>query len=527
MQLEYGATYQLSNIPFKHEAVESLDAMDYLGGGGINPRFIDEQYGGYWYAPTSPSAIFGTRSSRKDGRNRYTFWTEQQLLLQRDSARFLSEADPLAVGVLGQLCNFTVGEGAQVTAITKNRRKRNEPAERAVQARIDAFKERMAMECGHAQTFEEWCREYFQTAVVDGEKIDRIYCTRQGAITRRIEPEQVTQPPGGTDQEGWHLGVHCEPGDVTKRLGFHITYAPGEIRGEYVDARDVCFYKRNSPVTAVRGVSDFFPVTDDLADIGRLIDGIRVGAKVKSKIVFIRSVKGTTQQGMEDFVRKTADNAPAPPSRVPGSGRNDKTRETLPPGTAINAGDAVDFKTLPQGATDEYINAANFCIRNVLAVRWQIAEYMTNADASNNNFASLLASGGPPVRAFKSQQSPIAARIKMIIKRVLEYDIALGILPTGILDEIEIIVRFPSPVVNDPLAEAQVLDMMVQREVVSRRYWQESHGVDPDEENERIDQERERFGQMAQPLPNVFDKIASGGSEEDDHASRHTSGSGS
>lgn len=510
MRLEYGSAYQLANVPFAEprEAVESYDTMDYLGQRGAG--YMDDGYGGTWSLPSSPAALFGSRTSRRNGRNRYQFWTEFQLLLQRDGARFIADNDPLAIGVLGQLVNFTVGEEAQVSAAAKKgmpKNDSNDEATKLVQARIDAFKERMAIECGYAQTFEEWCREYAWTAIVDGEKIDRIYCTPSGAVVRRIESEQITQPPGGTDNDGWHMGVHCEAGDVTKRLGYYITHEPGELQGTYTEARDVCFYKRNTPVTVVRGVSDMMPVTDDLADIGRLIDGIRVGAKVKSKIAYIRSVKGATQQGLEDFVRKTADTAPASPTRTPGSGQNNKTRETLPPGTAVNAGDAVDFKTLPAGATNEYIDAANFCIRTVMAMRWQLPEYMVNADASNNNFASIMVAGGPSVRAFKANQSSIGARIKMIIRRVLELDIALGLLPMGILDVVDLVVRFPSPVIADPLADAQVKQIEVQGKARSLRSWQTAIGLDPDEEDQQIMQEQERLGQAAQPLPNVFADI--------------------
>lgn len=516
MQLEYGSSYQLANVPFTPagatQAVESYDMMDYLG---QRPSgYMDDGYGGSWSMPVSPMPILGSRNSRKNGRNRYQFWTEWQLLLQRDGARFIADNDPLAIGVIGQLVNFTVGEEAQVNAAVKKGQPKDDSTTEAVklvQGRIDAFKERMAAECGYSQTFEEWCREYAWTAIVDGEKIDRIYCTPSGAVTRRIESEQVTQPPGGTDNDGWHMGVHCAPGDVTKRQGYFITHEPGIMEGDYVESRDVCFYTRNTPVTVVRGVSDLMPVTDDLADIGRLIDGIRVGAKVKSKIAYIRSVKGTTQQGLEDFVAKTRDTSPAGPSRTPGSGRDGKTRETLPPGTAVNAGDAVDFKTLPAGATDEYINAANFCIRTVMAMRWQLPEYMVNADASNNNFASIMVAGGPSVRAFKANQSSIGARIKMIVRRVLELDMALGLLPMGILSVVDLVIRFPSPVIADPLADAQVKQIEVQGKARSLRSWQTSIGLDPDEEDQQIMLEQERLGQMAQPLPDVFGNIVNGG----------------
>lgn len=508
MQLEYGSTYQLSNVPFTHppapptSRTESYDAMDYLamGGGRYDPlNGYDLQAGLY------PSTILGSRTNRMYGRNRYQFWTERQLLLQRDAARWLGDNDPLAIGVINQLVNFTAGEECQVTASPKKGLDVDDGVLNLVQSRIEAFKERVMEETGGTQTFEEWCRAYCREAVIDGEKINRIYCTPRGGVVRQIDPEQVTQPPGGTDQEGWHMGVLCEKGDITKRLGYYVTYEPGGAQGELVESRDVVFYKRNTPETVVRGVSDLLPVTDDLADIGRLIDGIRVGAKVKSKIAYIRSLKGATQSVVEDFVRKTGDTLPgASPVNVAGSGKQQVTRETNPPGTVVNAGDNMQISMLPQGATQEYIEAANFCIRVVMAQRWGLPEYMVSADASNNNYASIMVAGGPSVRAFKANQSEIAARIRMIIVRVLEIDMALGKLPMGVLEAVQVVVKFPSPVISDPLAEAQVNQIHLQNEIISKEHWQANIGVDPGEMNEQIMQERERDGIMVAGLPDMM-----------------------
>lgn len=503
--MEFG-TYQLANIPFQREAKESLDQIDYLGlpNGG---RFLDDS--GYWYPIQRPSVIFGTRTSRKDGKNRYQFWNEWQLQQQRDAARFLADNDPLAIGVLGQLVNFTVGDEAQVVITPKKKAPQGtEQAAQIVQNRVDSFKERISVDSGYTTTFEEYCREYALTSIIDGEKYDRIYCTPDGAVVRRIEPEQITQPPGATDAQGWHLGVWCEPGDIAKRKAFYVTYAPGEVRGETVPVGEIFQYTRNTPSTVVRGVSDMMPVSDDLADIGRLIDGIRVGSKVKSKIAYLRSLKAGSQSIVEGFVAKTGDTNPPSPLVTPGSGRNGMTRETLPPGSIINVGDNVDFKTMPQGATQEYLEAANFCIRTVIGVRWNLPEYMINSDSSNNNYASLLAAGGPSVRAFKSNQSAIAARIRLIVKRVLEYDQMLGFLPLGILDNLDIVIKFPTPVVTDPLADAQVKSIELERKVRSRKSWQMASGLDPEEEDAQIMDDQEKFGQMATPLPELTDVLS-------------------
>lgn len=514
--LQFGQRYELAKMPNKR-ALESLDTIDYLG---LPDGRYGDQYG-RWYPISQPTPVFGSRNSRQYGRDRYSFWTEQQLLVQRDAARFLADNDPLALGMVGQLMNFTVGSSPQVIAVPKKLPgKTNEAngrqAAELVQKRIDAFTERMAVESGYTTTFSEYCREYCHSSVVDGEKWDRIFCTRQGAVVRRIEPEQVTQPPGGTDPDGWHLGVRCEPGDVQKRLGYWITYEPGMVRGEYVEARDVVFLKRNTPSTAVRGVSDFLSVTDDMADVGRLVDGIRVGAKVRSKIAYIRSFKGITQSNLEGWVGAQQDTQPTAPNSTPGAGRP-MTRETLPPGSVVNAGDVMEIKIPGQGAIDEYINAANFAIR-LLAARWQLQEFMANADASNNNYASLLAAAGPTVKAFEAQQEPIAVRLRMIIVRALEYDIALGFLPVGILEAVEVDVKLPSPAMNDPLATATINQMLVMAGVKAKSTWQTEVNLDPEEENQKILMEREQMGAMVQPLPEDGNTFGSEEQESGDNA---------
>lgn len=498
-----------SNMASALEALDWLDRWDI-----VRERYFDNSSTTPWFPLGFTPVIPGSRFNRADGRNRYTHWTEQQLLFQRDAARILDANDAIAQGVLLHIENFVVGKGATIVPRAREGIELSEAKLQLVKDRIKAFEDRLCDETGGTILWNEYQREFVRQAVVDGEMNTRVFPLNGGATIRTILPEQITQPPEHTEAQGWHMGVHCQPGDAVRRFGYWVTFEPGKTqRGEYVPAKWNVNYRRNVYGQVVRGVSDFFSVTGSLDDTQTLINAIRVGARVRAKIAYIEQLKDPAPGAVSNFANTMAGSGPESTFVNPLT-KQKQTIRRLPEGAVLTVGDNYEAKTLPQGQSIEQIAAAQFSLRMIMCVRWGLPEYMATADASNNNYASIMVAGGPAVRMFERNQGEFGERFKQIIHRVLEVDEAMGYLPVGICDAIDLQVEFPTPVISDPLQQSQVYEIEHRNKVTSTQTWQQVVGRDPKEEQANFEEElkRDPQAQMA-ALPGIADLMSGQGDQ--------------
>lgn len=423
---------------------------------------------GEWWLPAGGGSIpgIGGTANKVQGHDAYVFRTEQELRLQRDRARYIFATEPLAQAIVGHLRAFTVGCGFvyQVKEKKKFTDTLNTDFLEAMQQCIDDWIDK-----------EDWCareQELFNCQVVDGEWFLRIVKQRGEITVRRVEPEHITNPPGGTVYNGWYLGVNCDPHDAETVLGYYFHAYPHND-GQPLDVDEVIHFKDNVTRNVSRGVSSFFCLADDLDSTGKLIDNCRDGAAARARIAYIRSHKNTTPSAVNSFAA-----AQASASGTTSGGKSWRGKSSR--GTVeVDAGENMDISTMPSGDAEGYISAVGMMMR-VLGNRWGMPEFMVSGDASNNNYASILVSGGPFVRQIEYTQAKLKRVYKKLMEQVLKNGAKAGTFPVEMLEQVEIDVQAPSPVIQDKLVEAQTYDIEARNKVISPQEWAAKLGRDPE-----------------------------------------------
>jgi len=430
--------------------------------------FYDRYYAnGQWFLPMGGSVPgIGGTANKVQGQYAYVFRTEQELRLQRDRARSLYATEPMAQAIVGHLRAFTVGAGFVYKVIAKKN---------FIDSVAETYLQEMQDELDTWMERELWTereQELFDCQVIDGEWFLRLM-EAQGELTvRRLEPEHITNPPGGSVVNGWYQGVQCEVDDVETVVGYYYRAYPHND-GDLLDADEVIHFKPGVTRNVTRGVSDFFCLADDLDSTGKLVDNCRDGAAERAGYAFIRSHKSTTPNAVDDFAARMADSQ--------GTGSSGKVwRGKSSRGTkVVDAGENMEVTTMPTGDTDGHIAAVGMMMR-VLGNRWGMPEFMVSGDASNNNYSSILVSGGPFVRQIEMKQNSLKSRYKKLMTRVLEFGARKGNYPIELLEKIEVDVQAPSPVIQDKLVEAQTYDIEARNHVISPQEWAAKLGRDPD-----------------------------------------------
>lgn len=469
---------------------ESIGLLHALG--GVLNQFIDPTGGIYFNTNQGGGAYLGgMRDSKRFGRDRYLYWTEEQLTWFRNYCRWISKTVPFAIGLFGHLVSFTVKTGYQIEVEPKEDEDVDEGKLKAMKRRINDFKRRFEEESGgviHWAAFEQMCKEKVH---VDGELIFRLHPGPEGMRMRRVEPEQIKDPPNGNETNGWYYGVKCVPGDAFKRLGYWITREPGVFEGEYVDAEYVIHYRRNADDLTARGISDLLPVSDDLLQVDALMEAFRKGSTERAKIPYIRVHKEMTGSQIEQMAAALKDVDVV--NKITGA---PERAERTEPGTIVDCSDWTSVETMPAGNTDEAVNAWSACLRG-LAMRWGMPEFMATSDASNANYASTMMAGGPAVRMFEREQCTDGGHYSLLYRKVLRWDALLGEFGFNEedLEQVEIKVYGPSPVIVDELAQAQRFQIEKQEKVRSISDWQRQIGLDPEVMRAEVEEDLEAFPQ--------------------------------
>lgn len=428
--------------------------------------------GGEWWQPVSGIPMLGGTSNREHGRDTYGgFYTEQDLRFQRDAARLLFAREPVAKAIEGHLNAFVIGKGMSYKICPKKdftdeyNTPEGEKRLRQYQQAIDDWLDE--------QQWPEREQECYTCKVVDGEFF--LWVTmRAGKVTvRRLEPEHIQNPEGKTYLDGWYLGVKIDLKDAETPLAYG--YKPDGVAWQEIPTKQIIHFKANVTRNVSRGISDFYPVTDDLKSISQLLDNIRDGAMARAEIAYMWSVKNATPAAISAFADDKADR----------SWQNSVTRKTelskgQRSGKAVAHGDNVEFTTMPQGDVEGSVAALQASLRMV-GNRFCMPEYMVSADASNANYSSTQMAGTPFVRKVEIEQSLLKRPFKQILTMVMEQAVVKGIIPTSEFAKLDIEIECGSPVIEDEYQQAQMFDIMRRNGVISPQKWCMAKGLDYEE----------------------------------------------
>lgn len=478
---EAGRREALSKLKVK-ESLDSWEMFDFLR---------DRYYGnGQWYFPLSGMPAVGGTTNKIQGRNQYVFYTEQDLRFQRDAARILYASEPVAKAIEGNLNAFVIGKGMKYKLCLKKGYE-----EKAAEDQLQEYQQLLDQWMDEEQ-WPEREQECFTAKVVDGEFFLRVVKTKGRVRTIRIEPEHIQNPEGATFEDGWWLGVKYNPKDYETPLAYG--YKLYGQAWEEIPAEEIIHFKSNVSRNVSRGVSDFYPILDDLDSIAKLSDNMRAGATAQAEIAYMMSVKNATPDSINAFADEQAEVTLT--NSV--TGLEDKSRRSRP-GSVKYHGNNVEYTTMPQGASQGYIEVYANSMR-IVASAFCMPEYMLTSDASNANYSSTLVAGTPFYRYVEKLQNLLKRPFKQVMMRVLDDLYASTLIPTELRAYLDIDVTCDSPVVVDPLQDAQRRDIELRNGVISPQMWAMEQGRDPEKVQQQIDEWRDANMEAVQAQQGIF-----------------------
>lgn len=438
-------------------------------------------------------------SDRASGDFRPVFQTEWDLAAIRGIARFLAQS-AFGQGILGNLRNYIIHTGFDYAATA--RRGQNAPATLVhdVQRIIDTFLADNRWELDFEQ-------ELCDAEHIDGEVILALEQHADHVRVRRAEPAWLTEPAdtdylerrlSSASRLCWRYGIATDQADAAQVHGYFIQWNGDAQSWRFYSPRRVLHLKANTPRHVKRGLSDFYPVQNDLVGATELLQRMMKGAGIQASIaMIIEAVQGSGGLGIGDATNLGASlvrPASQSGSRLRGDGRYLAERIS-----DWSAGTIIDTKGKKfQAGPMAGAQAANF-VRVLSAglraagVRWNLPEHMISGDASNNNHASILESSSPFVRKIEAEQERLAKAYERLLWSVVRMQFESGRLNlrrygmnwTDLTTCVNVIVTGSSPAVRNRADEFQVDAQLHALGIVSSHSLATKYDWDPNEEQEK------------------------------------------
>lgn len=429
---------------------------------------------GEWWLPV------GQYETRPYGADVFTAVDEERLREVRNRSRFLCTYNPYGKGTLKNLTNYMIGpSGFTFTAQAKMGRAPTPDLLQQNQTWLDEWIK--ANEFGRRQ------EETFRRMTRDGEAFLRIFDEEDGIKLRFVEPEQV-KTPEGEDKEGeWSFGIHTDPDDAETVLGYWVQYGPQE-NGEEVAANDIEHCTINTDEAVKRGWPDFEVAFEPLESARKLLRNMGEGASIVAAIAMIREHAMASKEQVTEFVGGLTEFQTQSPY-------TNQTRryETVGPGEVVDIPATMKYAGTPLATTNTtgFLEILQALLRQA-ATSMCIPEFMVSADASNNNYASILVTESPFTKNAEKTQYTLKCHFLRILERARDNAIAAGMLPPESSELVELACTPPSVVVTDKLQEAQRFSIENTQGVRSVQTWQQAVGLDPEEEQVNFDEWHER-----------------------------------
>jgi DNA topoisomerase-1 len=429
-----------------------------------------------WLPPSLPS-------DRRAGAQWPIFRTEIELAQYRQRARVLVETNAYAQGILHNLVNYIVGEGAVWEVSTRAPLSQMPPAQREevlavvrqAQDLLDHFCRINAF--GSLQPAETLLgpreRELVRRVLRDGEAFLRLFPQPDGTLlVRWVEPEQIVNPAEGSALDGWSFGIQhlvwtAEDGQRLEDIETIVAYnvrSMGLVEGsvpaaspskpgleEQVDAAWMVHARGpHTDGTVKRGLPWFrFDVLDALERAAQLQRNVSLGATIRAATAEIWKFSYATQQQVASLAAALRQETQINP--VTGA---TETIERVRPGMIRRLPAGQEPVPPPPDQSASFLTAVQGDLRQA-ATAFCAPENIASADASNNNYASLKEAGNPFVLAAHALQSYFIRVLAHLGWKALRYAARQGRLPETWLTQLSLQIRLPKVVVRDPLQIAQ------------------------------------------------------------------------
>ena len=515
---------QLANA-IQRQTLESIwewGGYDFGGSDLIRyPRSQDEIGG--WVPPSTPA-------DRRRGQNWPLWRTEFELNRLRGASRLaVSQANAYGRCLLKNLTNSVIGKGFAYKAVLKDKYEPGPDDEGQDDGRLDGMLNAVQGVVVDFRARNRWNgesdpqleglangtkeREAFRRTRRDGDTFIRLfYQDEMGpnygrTLTRFMEPECCLNPPGHSPAEGWTFGLRhkVEPFEDLEDIQeyFFFKQAPDQRTynqmkrrdladqlGEFVPARELVHIKNvDEDANTKRGLPDFiWDTLDALVRASKLQKCISVSSAVRAATAEVWQHTVGTNAQITSLAAGLADKQVTDPL----SGKTENveftkpgTRRRIPQGQQLVPPAATTQVTehLAAAQGDLAQGSAAFCAPKAMT-----------GDSSDVNLAAAKEAGMPWTRDREADQEHFKGAFCTVIWRAIRWAVECSILPPEVLIMIKIQVEAPAVTTADPLAEAQVAQILVPLKVTSPQTVQMQMGLDPDTEQSNFDDIADRQG---------------------------------
>jgi len=409
--------------------------------------------------------------------------TEQGHALMRQLCRYLFDENPYAINAIENRINFIVGDGMTLQFVPRDPDVDTQQPQ--VKKKLNKLNKLLKDELDRLDFYGKEV-ESVRRGDRDGEVFLRVFRGFEGAVEYRfIEPGQVRQPSLNVKAP---FGIETDPLDVTKVITYWVD-------GEAVPADEVYHLKCNVDSNVRRGKSTLWPIRQNLHRAAKLQKGISAQAQYQASICAIR----THEVGDANSVRTFADNRANFELTDPATGSTRRV-EKLNAGRVIDTSSKIKWDFPSVGVGMDKLDIAKQGDLRAAAARLVMPEHMFTSDASNNNYASMLAADGPSARMFRRAQRLYGRFFADAADDVVIAAVENGRLPANTLDEFRL-EAVPADISHrDPKVESDANKTKHDAGVLSRRTWAARDGLDYDRERQNILEEED---QSATDLPPV------------------------
>ena len=424
-------------------------------------------------------------ADRLDGRMLPILETDEDLRAIQGVARVISQASASAKCATLNLTNWVMGTGFEYGVEPANGHNPSAQLIAAVQAVVDDFIDDNDWQGDYE-------REMFRRSIRDGEYFLGLWHTGGGHVqVRAIEPEFVRTPAARAPVDrSYTFGVDTRKLDLHHVYGYWVDWT-GNGEPSYMPAVQVEHVKRNVDRNVKRGISDFYPIYEALADTEKLSRNMVKGSAVAAAIAWIEEfAPGMTAAGAQGL---QTEHRTMKYSQTDQTGRT-RTRNVrnYDPATVLYTENGRQFKPGPLAQA----NAANFVAINQAALRiigsnWCMPEYMISGDASNANYASTMVAESPFVKFAEVEQRFYVSRFRRMLWKVLGMAFSAGRFgPFGVtLGElrrlVQIVIDPPKVAATDAKAETDRRLALLDKGILSRETVATEEGADWEIEQER------------------------------------------
>jgi hypothetical protein len=419
--------------------------------------------------------------------------TIAELNLAQNLSQDLVETNPNAGGALRMLARHVVGTGSDWTVISND--SEAEPPPVLAKKASGVLKAFCAKNYWRDLEFEMVVRlhthgEFFLEVIPDEDDSDEYYMPDFVTRVAFIEPQNIVPPLDyeiNTD-DVWSFGILTKE-NSPRPIAYNVRNFRTN-RERRIPAQFVIHKKVNAWTNAKRGIPTFYSCDDDIRGAAKTRWAEREGGIVRALIAYIRLFREGVQKSAltaladeeaTDFISPTGDDFVGDTVRgqVLGGPSVISTSAEKVEGPPSNPNAASSGQNVDQG-----LQAA--------AAALGVPEWVVSGKADVSSYAGSLQTGSPFLLTIDDNQATVTCATVETFTKVLEIAVEQEQIPSSVLEELEVSVRYPDNTVRNKKEELDGELELYDRVLLDGDSVRTSQGFDPEHVKAKIKEEGAR-----------------------------------